>query len=94
VGISVLPQTTQGVAEMLLNADSVLTGSGITSRVELVLLASKLSRTRKISAVKALMLLETGEVDIEELRETILFDLQKVKPEPESIEDDTTAQPE
>jgi|TARA_R110000803_G_scaffold74084_3_gene138107 hypothetical protein len=94
VGISVLPQTTQGVAEMLLNADSVLTGSGITSRVELVLLASKLSRTRKISAVKALMLLETGEVDIEELRETILFDLQKVKPEPESIKDDTTAQPE
>jgi hypothetical protein len=90
----VLPQTTQGVAEMLLNADSVLTGSGITSRVELVLLASKLSRTRKISAVKALMLLETGEVDIEELRETILFDLQKVKPEPESIKDDTTAQPE
>jgi|TARA_R110002153_G_scaffold42212_1_gene120192 hypothetical protein len=94
VGISVLPQTTQGVAEMLLNADSVLTGSGITSRVELVLLASKLSRTRKISAVKALMLLETGEVDIEELRETILFDLQQVKPEPESIKDDTTAQPE
>ena len=93
MGISVLPQTTQGVAEMLLNADSVLTGSGITSRVELVLLASKLSRTRKISAVKALMLLETGEVDIEELRETILFDLQKVKPEPESIKDDTTAQP-
>jgi|TARA_R110000822_G_scaffold288147_1_gene409375 hypothetical protein len=93
VGISVLPQTTQGVAEMLLNADSVLTGSGITSRVELVLLASKLSRTRKISAVKALMLLETGEVDIEELRETILFDLQQVKPEPESIKDDTTAQP-
>jgi hypothetical protein len=90
----VLPQTTQGVAEMLLNADSVLTGSGITSRVELVLLASKLSRTRKISAVKALMLLETGEVDIEELRETILFDLQQVKPEPESIKDDTTAQPE
>jgi hypothetical protein len=84
VGISVLPQTTQGVAEMLLNADSVLTGSGITSRVELVLLASKLSRTRKISAVKALMLLETGEVDIEELRETILFDLQQVKPEPET----------
>jgi hypothetical protein len=79
---------------MLLNADSVLTGSGITSRVELVLLASKLSRTRKISAVKALMLLETGEVDIEELRETILVDLQKVKPEPESIKDDTTAQPE
>ena len=94
MGISVLPQTTQGVAEMLLNADSVLTGSGITSRVELVLLASKLSRTRKISAVKALMLLETGEVDIEELRETILVDLQKVKPEPESIKDDTTAQPE
>jgi len=79
---------------MSTNADSVLTGSGIKSRVELVLLASKLSRTRKISAVKALMLLETGEVDIEELRETILVDLQKVKPEPESIKDDTTAQPE
>lgn len=92
--IGVLSQTTQGVIRMLLNADSVLAGSGIKSRVELVLLASKLSRTRKISAVKALMLLETGEVDIEELRETILFDLQKVKPEPESIKDDTTAQPE
>ena len=92
--IGVLSQTTQGVIRMLLNADSVLAGSGIKSRVELVLLASKLSRTRKISAVKALMLLETGEVDIEELRETILFDLQKVKPEPESIKDDTTAEPE
>ena len=92
--IGVLSQTTQGVIRMLLNADSVLAGSGIKSRVELVLLASKLSRTRKISAVKALMLLETGEVDVEELRETILVDLQKVKPEPESIKDDTTAQPE
>lgn len=92
--IGVLSQTTQGVIRMLLNADSVLAGSGIKSRVELVLLASKLSRTRKISAVKALMLLETGEVDVEELRETILVDLQKVKLEPESLKDDTTAQPE
>ena len=39
-------------------------------------------------------MLESGEVDVEELRETLLFDLQKIKPKPESIEDDTTAQPE
>lgn len=89
-----LPQTTQGVTEMSTNADSVLTGSGIISRVELVLLASKLARTQKCSAVKALMMLESGEVDVEELREILLLDLQKIKPKPESIEDDTTAQPE
>ena len=79
---------------MSTNADSVLTGSGIKSRVELVLLASKLARTRKCSAVKALKMLESGEINVEELRETLLFDLQNIKPEPESIEDDTTAQPE
>jgi hypothetical protein len=79
---------------MSTNADSVLTGSGIISRVELVLLASKLARSRKCSAVKALIMLESGEINVEELRETLLFDLQNIKPEPESIEDDTTAQPE
>lgn len=79
---------------MSTNADSVLTGSGIISRVELVLLASKLARSRKCSAVKALLMLESGEINVEELRETLLFDLQNIKPEPESIEDDTTAQPE
>ena len=75
---------------MSTNADSVLTGSGIISRVELVLLASKLARTRKCSAVKALMMLESGEVDVEELREVLLLDLQKIKPpEIEADEDQT-----
>ena len=82
-----LPQTTQGVTEMSINADSVLTGSGIISRVELVLLASKLARSRKCSAVKALLMLESGEINVEELRETLLLDLQKVKP-PEIVADE------
>ena len=72
---------------MSTNADSVLTGSGIISRVELVLLASKLARSRKCSAVKALLMLESGEINVEELRETLLFDLQKVKP-PEIVADE------
>ena len=72
---------------MSTNADSVLTGSGIKSRVELVLLASKLARTRKCSAVKALIMLESGEINVEELRETLLLDLQKVKP-PEIVADE------
>lgn len=85
-----LPQTTQGVTEMSINADSVLTGSGIISRVELVLLASKLARSRKCSAVKALIMLESGEINVEELRETLLLDLQKIKPpEIEADEDQT-----
>jgi|TARA_R110001599_G_scaffold222723_5_gene421873 hypothetical protein len=85
-----LPQTTQGVTEMSINADSVLTGSGIISRVELVLLASKLARSRKCSAVKALLMLESGEINVEELRETLLLDLQKIKPpEIEADEDQT-----
>ena len=75
---------------MSTNADSVLTGSGIKSRVELVLLASKLARTRKCSAVKALIMLESGEINVEELRETLLLDLQKIKPpEIEADEDQT-----
>ena len=82
-----LPQTTQGVTEMSINADSVLTGSGIISRVELVLLASKLARSRKCSAVKALIMLESGEINVEELREILLLDLQKVKP-PEIVADE------
>jgi hypothetical protein len=72
---------------MSTNADSVLIGSGIISRVELVLLASKLARSRKCSAVKALIMLESGEINVEELRETLLFDLQKVKP-PEIVADE------
>jgi|TARA_R110000772_G_scaffold195858_1_gene306582 hypothetical protein len=72
---------------MSTNADSVLTGSGIISRVELVLLASKLARSRKCSAVKALLMLESGEINVEELRETLLLDLQKVKP-PEIVADE------
>jgi len=72
---------------MSTNADSVLTGSGIISRVELVLLASKLARSRKCSAVKALIMLESGEINVEELRETLLLDLQKVKP-PEIVADE------
>ena len=72
---------------MSTNADRVLTGSGIISRVELVLLASKLARSRKCSAVKALIMLESGEINVEELRETLLFDLQKVKP-PEIVADE------
>ena len=82
-----LPQTTQGVTEMSTNADSVLTGSGIISRVELVLLASKLARSRKCSAVKALIMFESGEINVEELREILLLDLQKVKP-PEIVADE------
>jgi len=75
---------------MSTNADSVLTGSGIISRVELVLLASKLARSRKCSAVKALLMLESGEINVEELRETLLLDLQKIKPpEIEADEDQT-----
>lgn len=75
---------------MSTNADSVLTGSGIISRVELVLLASKLARSRKCSAVKALIMLESGEINVEELRETLLLDLQKIKPpEIEADEDQT-----
>jgi len=75
---------------MSINADSVLTGSGIISRVELVLLASKLARSRKCSAVKALLMLESGEINVEELRETLLLDLQKIKPpEIEADEDQT-----
>ena len=72
---------------MSTNADSVLIGSGIISRVELVLLASKLARSRKCSAVKALLMLESGEINVEELRETLLLDLQKVKP-PEIVADE------
>jgi|TARA_B110000211_G_C14015831_1_gene525343 hypothetical protein len=72
---------------MSTNADSVLTGSGIISRVELVLLASKLARSRKCSAVKALIMLESGEINVEELREILLLDLQKVKP-PEIVADE------
>jgi|TARA_R110000850_G_scaffold202783_1_gene328784 hypothetical protein len=72
---------------MSTNADSVLIGSGIISRVELVLLASKLARSRKCSAVKALIMLESGEINVEELREILLLDLQKVKP-PEIVADE------
>ena len=37
--------------------------------------------------IKALIMLESGEINVEELRETLLFDLQKVKP-PEIVADE------
>jgi len=74
------------------NADNILNKSGITGRVELVILAARLARLKKCSPVKALLMLETGEIDIQDLHENLLTSLQEVQPETE--ENDTTLQSE
>jgi len=76
----------------LTNADNILNKSGITGRVELVILAARLARLKKCSPVKALLMLETGEIDIQDLHENLLTSLQEVQPETE--ENDTTLQSE
>ena len=76
------------------NADNILNKSGITDRVELVILAARLARLKKCSPVKALLMLETGEINIQDLHENLLTSLQEVQPQAETEENDTTLQSE
>ena len=76
------------------NADNILNKSGITGRVELVILAARLARLKKCSGVKALLMLETGEINIQDLHENLLTSLQEVQPQAETEENDTTLQSE
>ena len=76
------------------NADNILNKSGITGRVELVILAARLARLKKCSGVKALLMLETGDIDIQDLRKNLLTSLQEVQPQAETEENDTTLQSE
>ena len=76
------------------NADNILNKSGITGRVELVILAARLARLKKCSGVKALLMLETGDIDIQDLRKNLLTSLQEVQPQAETEDNDTTLQSE
>ena len=76
------------------NADNILNKSGITGRVELVILAARLARLKKCSPVKALLMLETGDIDIQDLRKNLQTSLQKIQPDPEIEENDIPMQPE
>ena len=76
------------------NADNILNKSGITGRVELVILAARLARLKKCSGVKALLMLETGDIDIQDLRKNLQTSLQKIQPDPEIEENDIPMQPE
>lgn len=76
------------------STDNVLSKSGIISRVELVILAARLARLKKCSPVKALLMLETGEINIQDLHENLLTSLQEVQPQAETEENDTTLQSE
>ena len=76
------------------STDNVLSKSGIISRVELVILAARLARLKKCSGVKALLMLETGDIDIQDLRKNLQTSLQKIQPDPEIEENDIPMQPE
>ena len=78
----------------LTNADNILNKSGITGRVELLILAARFERLKKCSPVKALLMLETGEINIQDLHENLLTSLQEVQPQAETEENDTTLQSE
>lgn len=52
-------------------------------KLDFVMLTAKLCRVKKIKPYKALEMMETGEVDLNELRELIIQDLQMIQPEPE-----------
>ena len=78
----------------LTNTDNILNKSGITGRVELVILAARLARLKKCSSVKALLMLETGEINIQDLHENLLTSLQEVQPQAETEDNDTTLQSE
>jgi len=49
------------------------------SRPELVILSSALVRLKKIKPSQALDMIESGDVNIDELRELVILNLQQVK---------------
>jgi len=61
-------------------ADHVLRGAGISSRNDLIIYATKLARTKNITATKALMMLQEGSVDIEELKNSCISTYQETIP--------------
>ena len=50
-------------------------------RYKLTLFLINIARVRKVSAVKAIQLIESGEIDIKDVEEFIIKSMQKVQPE-------------
>jgi len=59
------------------------------SRPDLVLLATKISRIKKVSGAEALRMIGNKEVDLDEVHEAIIQDYQKVKL-PDETDDNVT----
>lgn len=59
------------------------------SKPELILLATKISRTKKISGPAALRMIGNKQVDLDEVHEAIIQDYQKVKL-PDETDDNVT----
>ena len=73
-----------------IDVDKVLLGyqEQNLSRPELILLASKISRTKKVSGTEALRMIDNKEVDLDEVHEAIIQDYQEIKLPDESDEVD------
>jgi len=50
-------------------------------RYKLTLFLINIARVRKVSAVKAIQLIESGEIDIKDVEEFIIESMRKVQPE-------------
>lgn len=59
------------------------------SRPDLILLATKISRIKKVSGAEALRMIGNKEVDLDEVHEAIIQDYQKVKL-PDETDDNVT----
>tara|TARA_R110000782_G_scaffold195401_2_gene284885 strand:- start:373 stop:621 length:249 start_codon:yes stop_codon:yes gene_type:complete len=73
-----------------IDVDKVLLGyqDQNLSRPELILLAAKISRIKKVSGTEALRMIGNKEVDLDEVHEAIIQDYQEIKLPDESDEVD------
>ena len=57
-------------------------------KFKLTIFARNVARVRGVSAVKALQLIESGEIDIKDIEEYVIKSLQKVQPKVQPKEDE------
>lgn len=63
--------------------DDIMRKLNYNQKYELTMLVINVARVRRVSAVKALQLIESGEIDLKDVKESFIKSLQKIQPKEE-----------
>ena len=63
--------------------DDIMRKLNYNQKYELTMLVINVARVRRVSAVKALHLIESGEIDLKDVKESFIKSLQKIQPKEE-----------